>query len=116
MKKLLALVFVLFAATAQAQTANYLILSSRALCLARSQQQCQAMGCDGVHTIYWWDCSTGPLSAGMVGPTAVFSGSYAMAIMPSGPYSAVGLTASEQSKLATPSAVAPLEPVVTRTP
>lgn len=27
-------------------------------CQARSAAQCQALGCDGVHTVYWWSCQS----------------------------------------------------------
>ena len=66
---------------ASAQTNTYLIFSSQALCQARAQAQCAALNCDGVQTRYWWSC-VGPLSAGLVGPNAVTSGSYALTIQP----------------------------------
>jgi hypothetical protein len=114
----------LFIGIAHAQTVNaqqYLIFANQPACQARAQQQCQALGCDGKQTIYWWDCSTGPLSAGTVGATAVAAGSYAMAIQPSGIYSISDtttkgsgtLTPSEQSSLVSAAAIAPVLPVQT---
>jgi hypothetical protein len=107
----------LFIGVAHAQTApTYLIFPNQAACLARSQAQCAALGCDGVNTIYWWDCSAGPLKSGLVGPTAVTAGSYAMRIESTGPFTAihpakaVGLTILEQSSLKTAAAIAPVLP------
>jgi hypothetical protein len=97
-------------------TPSYLIFPSQVQCMQRSQAQCQALGCDGVNTIFWWDCTTGPLSSGLVGARAVTAGSYAMRIESTGPFSAihpskgVGLTALEQTSLASPTAIAPVLP------
>lgn len=98
------------AALAQGGAGGYLIYSSQALCLTRSQQMCTAMGCDGVNVIYWWDCSTA-LQSGTVGANAVTAGSFAMRI-DSGQFGPTasnnvsggtqGLTAQEQSSLVTP--------------
>lgn len=129
MKALLAALAVLAGATAaQAQANQYLIFPSQAACLTRSAAMCQALGCDGVNVIWWWDCyTTGPLSAGLVGPTAVLAGSYAMKIEPSraafgATYAnqksggVVGLSAAEQAALVSAAAIAPLLPVVADTP
>lgn len=110
-----------FPSIAFAQTPpNYMIYASQAQCLQRSQQQCQALGCDGVNTIYWWACFNGPLKAGLVGPNAVPAGSYAMRVDASGSYGptyqtptsggAFGLTTVEQGKLVTQAQIAPLLP------
>lgn len=105
------------AAGAQAQVAGsptYLIYPDQATCLARSKAQCVALGCDGVHTIYWWSCDTGPLKSGLVGSTAVAAGSYAMRLESAGPFAAthpqrsIGLTAAEGNKLVTSTAIAPV--------
>ena len=128
MSRVAALILLLCSTAADAQSttpaAYYLIYTSQALCLARSQAMCTAMHCDGVQTKYWWDCSTGPLKAGTVGPTAVFSGSYALAIQASGPFAAtasnnvsggnVGLSTSEQSSLITATAIAPVLPTAVK--
>jgi hypothetical protein len=99
---------------------SHLIHKDQATCLQRSKQQCQALGCDGVSTIYWWNCTTGPLQAGIVGPSAVPAGSYSMKVEKNGPYAAtystptsggaVGLTTEEQKNLVTSTAIAPILP------
>jgi hypothetical protein len=43
---------------------------------ARSQQQCVALGCDGVHTVYWWSV------------VSLADGTAAVVIDATGPYSA----------------------------
>ena len=110
-----------YAQAVSSPSPSYLIYPNQAACLARSKTMCQAMKCDGVQTIYWWDCSTGPLSAGTVGATAVAAGSFAMRIEQSGTYSATtsnavsggtqGLSASEQLALVSATAIAPVLPV-----
>lgn len=103
---------------ASAQTNTYLIFSSQALCQARAQAQCAALNCDGVQTRYWWSC-VGPLSAGLVGPNAVTSGSYALTIQPGTPFDVTdsnkvsptaGLSSGEQSKLVTAAAISSVLP------
>ncbi len=96
-------------AIAQTTTA-YLIFPTQAACLARSKQQCVINGCDGVKTVYWWSCA-GPLSAGLVGPSAVGAGSYALAVQPT-PYDQTGLTTAETNKLVTPAQIAGVLPVI----
>jgi hypothetical protein len=114
LKWLTLLIGITAAQAAEAQ--SFLIYTSQALCLVRSQAQCVALGCDGVHTIYWWSCDTGPLKSGMVGPTAVFAGSYGLQVAPSGPFSAVqptkgvGLSAGEQTNLKSAAAIVPVLP------
>lgn len=110
MLKLLALLLGITQAFAQGGSGGYLIFSSQALCLTRSQQMCAAMGCDGTLTKYWWDCSTA-LQSGTVGANAVTAGSFAMRI-DSGQFGPTasnnvsggtqGLTAQEQSSLVSP--------------
>lgn len=105
---MLRILALLLAFTQAAQAESYLIFSSQTQCRARSQQMCQAMGCDGVHSIYWWDCSYS-LNPGLVGPNAVTSGSYAMRTEDAGRFSLStsnlvsngpqGLTTQEQSSL-----------------
>lgn len=76
---------VLFALPVQA--AEYLTYSTLAAAQARSQAECTARGCDGVHTIYWW---------AVVPNTSNGSG----AVMIDGtPYDTTGLTAAEQAAL-----------------
>lgn len=48
-------------------------------CQARSAAQCQALGCDGVHTVYWWSCQS-LTAADSSGNTA------AIVTMPGDPY------------------------------
>jgi hypothetical protein len=115
----LAILLILFATPVAAQTESYLVLTSQAACQARSQAQCQLLGCDGVHTVYWWDCGTGPLMAGLIGLNTVPSGAYGLQIDASGPYgkttsnvvspTAVGLSSTEQLQLVTAVQLAPLE-------
>ena len=104
-------------AYAQATSPSYLIYSTMPLCQTRSVAQCAALGCDGVNTVYWWDCSTGPLKSGLVGPNAVTSGSYAMMIQTSPsvfsavhPIRGIGLTTSEINKLVSATAISPVLP------
>jgi hypothetical protein len=90
---------------------KYLVFGTLAAAQARSQTQCAALGCDGVHTIYWWD----------VEPTT--SGGGAVRVQPADPcydyhvpptavpvticsalglaHATNGLTTSEQSQLVT---------------
>lgn len=104
---------------ARCTTCTYLIAVDQATALARSQQQCAALACDGVLTRYWWNV-IGPLNAGMAGATPVPMGAYAIEVQATGPFSATtvvnvksaGLTAQEQSTLATAIQLAPLVPVV----
>jgi hypothetical protein len=110
---------------ASAQTNTYLIFSSQALCQARAQSQCNSLGCDGLQTQFWWAC-VGPLKSGMVGPNAVFSGSYALVVQPGTPFSAtttnavapsaVGLSSGEQGKLVTAAAISGVMPASSATP
>lgn len=64
-------------------------------CRQRSAQQCQALGCDGRKTIYWWDCAalTDGAAAVVIDPTRQ---DFA-AVHPKG----MGLTAAEQAALQT---------------
>lgn len=113
------IVFLIGAVHAQSAppSVSYLIYSTQALCLQRSQQMCQAMGCDGINVKYWWDCST-RLSGGLVGPAPVVSGSYAMRIQSGTAFDVTaqsmqsggvqGLTASEQSKTVPAASIQPL--------
>lgn len=102
---------------------SYLIFSTQAAALSRSQQQCAALKCDGVQTIWWWN-TVGPLSAGTAGLQVVTANSYALDIQASGPFSAtdtnkVGtgtLTSAEISALVTAAQIAPLFPVVVVAP
>ena len=123
MLKLLALLFTITAAHAQAINTNtYLIFPTQAAALARSQQQCVTLKCDGVKTIYWWNV-IGPLNAGTAGSTVVAAGSYAVEIQAVGPFAKTtnaikgtpcavgcGLTIGEQGQLVTGTQLAPLVP------
>ena len=114
-------ILALIVGVANAQSANsYMIYNNQAACLTRSQAMCAAMHCDGTYTKYWWAC-LGPLWGGTVGPNVVISGqSYTMQIHPSGLYGQTtsnavsgglqGLNVTEQSKVVTAGAVAPVFP------
>ena len=107
-----------------AQQANtYLIFSSQALCQARAHTQAAALNYPQLNSgdatpANWWTC-TGPLSAGLVGPNAVTSGSYALTIQPGTPFDVTdsnkvsptaGLSSGEQSKLVTAAAISSVLP------
>ena len=90
---------------------TYLIYATQALALARSQQQCATIGCDGVNTIWWWNV-IGPTNAGTISATAIAANSYAVEIQPNGRFAATtnqvtacaigcGLTTVEQGALVT---------------
>lgn len=68
-------------------------------CLARSQAQCQALGCDGVVTKYWWTCI--PLTDGTaaieVRPGTPFDATTMNAVAKS----PTGLSGTEQGALQT---------------
>lgn len=95
----LAFFLTLIATPALAQSAEYLIEPDQATCLARSAQQCAALGCDGIHSVYWWPC------------VSLSDGTYAIQTTPGTPYGAttsnavdqtpVGLSAAEQANLVT---------------
>ena len=108
-----------------AQQANtYLIFSSQALCQARAHTQAVALNYPQLNSgdatpANWWTC-TGPLSAGLVGPNAVTSGSYALTIQPGTAFdvtgtnkvvsSAVGLSSGDQAKLVTAAQISSVLP------
>ncbi len=110
----LALLLALCATPALAQ--SYVIFPDQPTCEARSQAQCTAKGCDGVHTVDWSAC-VGPLSAGTAGSQTVTAGAYAMRIdsdgsavtNPSDPYPA-GLSSEEQAADVAADQLAPLLP------
>lgn len=118
---LLALALAAVATAAVAQPSEeYLVFSNQAQCQARAQQQCQALHCDGVFTVFWWNC-TGPMSGGQVGVTIITAGSYALQIDAAGPFgvttsttivtSQTGLSALEQAALLTQAQLSTLLPV-----
>jgi hypothetical protein len=73
-----------------ADPANYVVEPDLATASARSAAQCQALGCDGVQTVYWW-----PI-------VALSDGTFALVIQPSGPQAATATIASKQTGHATP--------------
>jgi hypothetical protein len=85
---------------------SYLVEPTVVAAQARSQQQCAALGCDGVHSIYWWAV------------VSLTDGTAAVVIEASGPYSASttvasktgGLTAAEIVQLKTAVQLGPLLP------
>lgn len=109
--------------TVQVQTIpggfQYIVYSTQALALARSQTQCGAVKCDGVKTQYWWNV-IGPLNAGTAGLQSVAANSYAVEVRPGDPYFdattktvaacavGCGLTPPEQATLVTAAQIAPL--------
>lgn len=100
------LLFIVLVSAAQAQT--YLPQPDMATCLARSQAQCQALGCDGVNTRYWWTC------------IPLMDGTAAIEVRPGSPFDAtttnliartpVGLSGAEQGSLQTKEQIAPKLP------
>jgi hypothetical protein len=88
--------------------ASYLVEPTLTAAKARSQQQCAALGCDGVRTIYWWPV------------VALTDGTAAVVIQASGPYSAkltlgartTGLTDAEIAALQTAAQLGALLPAI----
>lgn len=98
---------------------KYLVFSTLAAAQARSAQQCTALHCDGVHTIYWWpvvSTTTGgaiqvrpgdpcfdatPKATGACGPPSA----YASATLTGAEQSA--LVAATSASLPTPTSVVP---------
>lgn len=121
MLKPLILAAALACATPAAAQESYLVYPTQSACQARSQQECVALGCDGVQTQFWWLC-TGPFSAGVVGITVIAAGSYGLTIDVSGPFGVTattktvatptGLSAAEQLQLLTAAQLAALLPVL----
>ena len=72
---------------------SYLQTASLAAAQAVSQAQCAALGCDGVHTIYWWHFQ--PLT----------TGAGAVLIQPTGAFGPTGLSAPQQAALVSPAAL-----------
>jgi hypothetical protein len=122
MLKLLALLISIANAQTLPAGNNYLVFSTQVAALARSQQQCGALKCDGAKTVYWWNV-IGPLNAGTAGSVSVAANSYAVEIQPSGVFAATthaitvapcavgcGLTSLEQGQLVTAAQLQPLLP------
>jgi hypothetical protein len=99
----------LFATTAHAQ--SYLVESTPSAAQARSQAQCAAVNCDGVHTIFWWPVVT--LTNGQ-GAVVILSAPYGQSasVTVNGVPQSGALTAQEIGALETPTQIAPLLPVV----
>ena len=100
------MLFALWPSLAVAQ--SYLVEPSLAACQARSAAQCTALGCDGVHTVYWWTCQ------------ALTSGGAAVVVQLGNPWfgvtavnkvGAAGLNAAEQLALQTATQLGALLPV-----
>lgn len=95
-------------------------------CQARSAAQCQALGCDGVHTTYWWACQSLTAADGSGNTAAIIT-------TPGDPYydattphavlvknigqpgfhvavAATGLSAAEQAQIKTPTQLGTLLP------
>ena len=109
-------------ARAQGVPSTYLIFSTQAAALARSQAMCASFGaakCDGTLTKYWWNV-VGPLNAGTAQGKVVTAGSYAVEIQNVGPYATngwpacalCGLTPTEKTNSVTAVQLAPLMPIV----
>ena len=100
------LTFVLTILATPASAGSYLVFDTQADALARSAQECEVHGCDGVHTKYWWPV-VGPLNAG----PGIAAGSYAVEITVGDPsYGIGGLTADEQAALVPEATITPLLP------
>lgn len=93
---------------------SYFVMADMASALARSQQQCQALGCDGVKTRYWW--SVQPLIDGTAALVIDQSGPGAATTTSAKAPQPTGLSPAEQSSLQSAAAIAPLLPVVAPTP
>lgn len=93
---------------------SYLVMPDQASALARSQQQCQALGCDGVKTRYWWGVQ--PLSDGTAALVIDQAGASAATTTSAKAPQPTGLSAAEQSFLQSAAAIAPLLPVVAPAP
>lgn len=78
---------------------SYLVYPNLVGAQARSQSQCQANGCDGVHTIYWWNVIGGPAALGGWMPPDAAS---AAIVVDSAYYAQQGLTTAEQALIQTP--------------
>lgn len=88
---------------------KYLVFATLAAAQARSQQQCQALGCDGVQTVFWW--SVIPLTGGggaiQIRPgDPCFDKIYAVGCGHAGSGAGTGMTTTEQSALAPATSVA----------
>jgi hypothetical protein len=77
--KAFAIALLLLPGLALAQTQKYLPEASVAAAQARSAAECYGQGCDGVHTLYWWQT------------LALQDGAAALQIPGDGVYSAIGL-------------------------
>lgn len=93
--------FAFFISIAHAQVVNlntYLVFPTPQQALARSQQQCQALGCDGTLTKYWWNVVTLTDGTGAVEiqPSGAFGKTTTV-----GPCAVCGLTPAEQAALKT---------------
>jgi hypothetical protein len=112
----LAILLMLVAAAAHGQVVvsqgapSYLVFPTQAQAMARSQQQCQTLGCDGVKTIYWWNV------------VSLSNGSWAVQIQPSAPFGAsvtvgpdtAGLSTAEAAALLTAAQLGSLLPAVSQ--
>lgn len=103
MPRLLSLFLCVVAWPALAQ--QYLPQADMATCLARSAAQCQALGCDGKQTVYWWECQ--PLTDGTAAVVIDTTRPEFGAVSPKGP----GLNAAEQQTLQSKAAISAKLPV-----
>jgi hypothetical protein len=86
---LLALLLTAAPAAAQEPSDSFLPEATLAAAQARSAQQCQTMGCDGVTTVFWW---------GVIDLPGCPAGEFWIDIG-SGAYGASGLTNAEVTSL-----------------
>lgn len=103
MRRLLSLALCVVAWPALAQ--QYLPQPDIATCLARSTAQCQALGCDGKQTVYWWACQ--PLTDGTAAVVIDTTRPEFGAVNPKGP----GLNEAEQQALQSKAAISAKLPV-----
>lgn len=85
---------------------QYLVLPDLKTAQDRSAVMCVAMGCDGIHTKWWW-----PVIELKDGTAAVVVGDDKTAYAATHPTKNRGLDGTERGKLKTEADVAPLKPV-----
>jgi hypothetical protein len=93
-----ALIAIGLLASCSASAQSYLVQPNATGCLARTQAQCAALGCDGVLTKYWWPCQT------------LTDGTVAVVVQPSGPFGPSATVNGVTGTLTTPEQAALVPP------